>query len=136
VGPVLELGSGTGAFVLAMLAREVAERDLTLVELDPSLAYRLAHRYPEARVVNGDAAAIDRHIGDDKFGAVICGLGLLNMPSAAVEAILKGPSPTWHRLRASTCSPMGVGVRCPMISATGSISTSSASEQPGEICRL
>lgn len=89
LGPVLELGSGTGAFVPAMLARGVAERDLTLVELDAPLARHLAHRYPSAQVVNDDAAAISCHVGDQRFGAVICGLGLLNMPPAVVEAILR-----------------------------------------------
>jgi phosphatidylethanolamine/phosphatidyl-N-methylethanolamine N-methyltransferase len=88
LGPVLELGSGTGAFVPAMRARGVAERDLTLVELDPALAAHLTRRYPKARVLNGDAAAIGSRLGDDRFGAVICGLGLLNMRPAEVEAIL------------------------------------------------
>lgn len=88
MGPILELGSGTGAFVPAILARGVAARDLTLFELDPSLAYRLARRFPAARIVNGDAAELSHHVGVNRFGAVVCGLGLLNMPPSVIETIL------------------------------------------------
>jgi phosphatidylethanolamine/phosphatidyl-N-methylethanolamine N-methyltransferase len=87
-GHVLELGSGTGAFVPALLNRGVAENNLTLVERDPSLARLLARRYPSAQVLNVDAAQIATATKGRTFGTVICGLGLLNMPEADVEAIL------------------------------------------------
>ncbi|WP_315764861.1 class I SAM-dependent methyltransferase [Sphingomonas sp. Y38-1Y] len=85
-GPVLELGSGTGAFVPALLARGIAERDLVLVERDVPLADRLRHRYPRARVIAGDAAEIGT---GEPFAAAVCGLGLLNMRTETVEAILR-----------------------------------------------
>lgn len=88
MGPVLELGSGTGAFVPALLERGVAEDDLTLVERDLSLARLLTQRYPRARVLSIDASDIDDFTSGPLFGAVVCGLGLLNMRPEEVEAIL------------------------------------------------
>lgn len=90
-GPVLELGSGTGVFAAALIARGLPEADLTLVERDPRLARLLAHRYPRASVRSIDAADLDgggaRHARP--FTATVCGLGLLNMPAREVEVILR-----------------------------------------------
>jgi phosphatidylethanolamine/phosphatidyl-N-methylethanolamine N-methyltransferase len=90
-GPVLELGSGTGAFTAALIGRGVAAADLTLIEQNEGFARLLAARYPEARVLAIDAAAVDAAEHDDgrPFGAAVCGLGLLNMRDDVVEAILR-----------------------------------------------
>lgn len=88
-GAVLELGSGTGAFVPALLARGVAERDLTLVERDRALARRLAARYPAARVRALDATLLEQALAGERFGAAVCGLGLRAMPDDDVAAILR-----------------------------------------------
>jgi phospholipid N-methyltransferase/membrane protein DedA with SNARE-associated domain len=89
-GRVLELGSGTGAFAAALLARGVDEGDLTLVEQEEGFARLLARRYPRSTVLASDAETIggreDHPAG--RFGAVVCGLGLLNMPVEQVERIL------------------------------------------------
>lgn len=89
MGAVLELGSGTGAFVPALLRRGIGEHALTLVERDPALARLLARRYPRAAVLNLDAANVARLAGDASFGAVVCGLGLRNMRQHEIEAILR-----------------------------------------------
>ncbi|PCD04803.1 hypothetical protein COC42_08510 [Sphingomonas spermidinifaciens] len=86
--PVLELGSGTGAFVPALLARGLREADLVLVERDACLARRLAIRYPGATVLACDAAAIPAGDLAPPFAAAVCGLGLLNLRAEALEAIL------------------------------------------------
>lgn len=90
-GPVLELGSGTGAFAAALIARGVAPADLTLVEQNAGFARLLSARYPDATVLAIDAASVDGDTADGgrAFGAVVCGLGLLNMPDDTVEAILR-----------------------------------------------
>ncbi|MBB5699187.1 class I SAM-dependent methyltransferase [Sphingomonas yantingensis] len=85
-GPVLELGSGTGAFVPALLTRGIRERDLVLVERDAPLAVRLSQRWPDATVIASDAARFE---DGTRFAATVCGLGLLNMPVPTVEAILR-----------------------------------------------
>lgn len=91
-GPVLELGAGTGVFTRALLARGVREDDLVLVECDPGFARLLRDRFPRAKVVDGDAAALHRHpwLKRLRFGAMVSGLPLLSMPTATATAILGG----------------------------------------------
>lgn len=113
-GPVLELGPGTGVFTQALLDRGVAERDLTLVEYDDGFARLLARRFPQATILSIDAADLaDAHRSpSDLFGAAICGLGLLNMKPAKVEAILRA---TFMRMR--TDAPLYLftyGRHCPV----------------------
>ncbi|WP_347302131.1 VTT domain-containing protein [Croceibacterium sp. TMG7-5b_MA50] len=90
-GPVLELGSGTGVFAQALLARGVPASSLTLVERDPDLAALLRRRFPDARILSIDAAALAQNgmTGPMPFGSAVCGLGLLAMPPAQVESILR-----------------------------------------------
>jgi len=91
-GPVLELGPGTGVFTRALLARGIAEADLTLVELDADFAGLLRRRFPRARVIRGSAADLSAValFPDRKAGAVLSGLGLLSMPAGTVRSILAG----------------------------------------------
>jgi phospholipid N-methyltransferase len=91
-GPVIELGPGTGVFTRALLARGVAQSDLTLIEYGPEFVPGLQRRFPEARVLQMDAAKLAQsHIFDgDEVGAVISGLPLLSMSPRKVTAILGG----------------------------------------------
>ena len=57
-GPVIELGSGTGAVTKALVARGVDPSRLVLVEFNPSFCRLLRTRYPEATVIQGDAYRI------------------------------------------------------------------------------
>ncbi len=92
IGPVLELGPGTGAFTKALIHRGVAENHLTLIEYGARFAGLLRHRFPAAKVIEMDAADLTdlSPVDQPRYGAVICGLGLLNMPEDKVEAILRG----------------------------------------------
>lgn len=113
-GPVLELGPGTGIFTRALIDRGVAERDLTLVELGDEFAAMLALRFPQARLLRGDAARLARALpaGGEPFGAVVSGLPLLSMPPRKVHAILKG---AFDRLRPDGAfNQFTYGVRCPV----------------------
>jgi phosphatidylethanolamine/phosphatidyl-N-methylethanolamine N-methyltransferase len=90
--PVIELGPGTGIFTRALLAKGVPEERLVLVEADPHLATLLGARFPKARVLNIDAAAL---AGNPLFagkaaGAAVSGLPLLSISAANVAAILEG----------------------------------------------
>ena len=91
-GPVLELGPGTGVFTRALLARGVAEQDLTLVEFGEEFAHMLALRFPQARVLRMDATELDRQplFEQRPLAAVVSGLPLLSIPDPSVEAILAG----------------------------------------------
>lgn len=88
-GPILELGAGTGVFTQALIDRGIAPGSLTLVEKHPRFAHLLRRRFPGATVIGTDAASLF-DLPPASFGAAICGLGLLNMPPAVVEAILRG----------------------------------------------
>jgi phospholipid N-methyltransferase len=90
--PILELGPGTGVFTRALLARGIAEEDLTLIENSADFADLLTRRFPDARILRMDAARIERSdLFDERpVGAVVSGLPLLSMPPRAVLAILAG----------------------------------------------
>ena len=92
IGPVLELGPGTGVFTQALLERGVKQDDLTLVESAPTFARLLQLRFPRARVLPMDARKLaDEGIYDGQpLGAVVSGLPLLSLPKGSAEAILAG----------------------------------------------
>jgi len=113
-GPVIELGPGTGVFTRALGRRGVRDRDLTLIETGHDFARMLRLRFPDARVLEMDAARIGQ---DGLFpaipaGAVVSGLPLLSMPPRKVMAILKasfrrlGPDAAFYQFT--------YGPRCPV----------------------
>lgn len=89
---VIELGPGTGVMTEALLAHGLSPQGVLAVELDPALHDGLQARFPELRVVHGDA----RRLGDLAQGfaapgtldAVVSSLGLLSMDEADRGAIL------------------------------------------------
>jgi phosphatidylethanolamine/phosphatidyl-N-methylethanolamine N-methyltransferase len=89
---VVELGPGTGVMTEALLAHGLSPQGVLAVELDPGLHDRLQARFPELRVVHGDA----RRLGELAQGfaapgtldAVVSSLGLLAMDEADRGAIL------------------------------------------------
>ena len=90
-GPVLELGPGTGVFTRALLARGVPEASLTLIEYGPEFLPSLGARFPQARLVQMDAANLKHEqLFETRVGAVISGLPLLSMPDPKVADILAG----------------------------------------------
>jgi phospholipid N-methyltransferase len=90
--PVIELGPGTGAFTRALIARGVPEDRLVLIELGADFARTLKRRYPEASVLQINAAELANMelFGSERAGAVVSGLPLLSFPQIAVVRILKG----------------------------------------------
>lgn len=89
-GPIIELGPGTGVFTRALLSRGVAESDLTLVEFGPEFIDSLCSRFPQAHVLQMDAARLGRAgiFEGQPVGAVVSGLPLLSMSPRKVTAIL------------------------------------------------
>jgi len=90
--PVIELGPGTGVFTRALLERGVAEHDITLVEFGSDFVSLLERRFPQARVLQLDAAKLSpRHFSEQAAaGVIISGLPLLSMSPRKVMAILTG----------------------------------------------
>ena len=82
-GPVIELGPGTGPVTQALVERGIAQERLVLVEYDPEFCRLLARRFPRARVIRGDAYALDvtlRGLLDRPAAAVVSSLPLLTRP--------------------------------------------------------
>jgi phosphatidylethanolamine/phosphatidyl-N-methylethanolamine N-methyltransferase len=90
--PVIELGPGTGVFTRALLERGVAERDITLIEYGWDFVPLLQGRFPQARVLQMDAAKLNSRYfrGERAPGAIISGLPLLAMSTRKVMSILTG----------------------------------------------
>jgi phospholipid N-methyltransferase len=73
------------------LRRGLRPRDLTLVEMGGEFAKILAARYPEATILQRDAARLPAPDPATRLhGAAISGLPLLSMPQAKVLRILRG----------------------------------------------
>ena len=89
-GRVIEFGPGTGVFTRALIDRGVRERDLTLVEANEHFAPALRRAFPEAKLLQRDAArlAASDLMGVEPVHAVVSGLPLLNMPLRKVFAIV------------------------------------------------
>lgn len=112
--PVLELGPGTGVFTRALLARGIAESSLVLVESNPTFAQLLSFRFPDATILQSDAALLRRlPVGPEtSVGAVVSGLPLLSMSPPTVMQILSG---AFAHLRASGhFYQFTYGWRCPV----------------------
>ena len=90
---VIELGGGTGALTQALLAHGIAPQDLLVLELNDAMHARLQRRFPQIRIVHGDARGL-REIAtargfahEDAADAIVSGLGVLSMGRALQHEI-------------------------------------------------
>lgn len=84
-GYVVELGGGTGPVTRAILAAGTPPDRLVVVERDPTLHRLLCERYPQVRVILGDAMhlqALLKREGVPSVKAVVSSLPLLSMKKA------------------------------------------------------
>ena len=92
---VVELGGGTGAITRALLASGIADEGLLVLELNAALHAQLAHDFPRACVLLGDAANLPRlareagYLDAGLADAVVSSLGLLAMEREAQARILR-----------------------------------------------
>lgn len=83
LGPVIELGPGTGPVTQALIRRGIAPERLVLVEFDASFCKLLERRFPGARIVHGDAFALSKTLAgvlEGPAAAIVSSLPLLNAP--------------------------------------------------------
>jgi phosphatidylethanolamine/phosphatidyl-N-methylethanolamine N-methyltransferase len=82
-GPVVELGPGTGAITNALIERGIDQKRLVLVEYNPGFCALLRDRYPQAKVVQGDAYTLRDSLWDVlsvPASAIVSGLPLVTKP--------------------------------------------------------
>lgn len=89
---VIELGGGTGAVTTALLGAGIHAGNLLVVELNEQLHAHLSARFPQVRVVEGDASDLPRiaadYLADGLADAVVSGLGLLSMTRETQHDVL------------------------------------------------
>ena len=92
-GAVVELGGGTGSITKAILAAGTAPEDLVVVEREAKLCAILAERFPQIRVLQGDARNLKRLLKNAGIGpvkVVVSGLPLLSLDGRDRQRIIAG----------------------------------------------
>jgi phosphatidylethanolamine/phosphatidyl-N-methylethanolamine N-methyltransferase len=82
-GPVIELGPGTGPVTEALVEQGVDPSRLVLVEFNPEFCRLLRTRYPDAKVIRGDAYGLHHVFGrmlSQPAAAIVSGLPLVTKP--------------------------------------------------------
>ncbi len=90
-GPVIELGGGTGSVTKALLEAGLPVDRLIVVERDVRLYKMLRRRFPQLRIVLGDARQLVellRPLGIDAVSAVVSSLPLISMSKAMRRQII------------------------------------------------
>ncbi len=85
-GPVVEIGSGTGALTKHILAAGVASKDLILFEMNRKFCDLLQEKYPNLAIHCRMAQDMEE-LGIKDLGAIVSGLPLLNMPENVQHSI-------------------------------------------------
>jgi phosphatidylethanolamine/phosphatidyl-N-methylethanolamine N-methyltransferase len=83
IGPVVELGPGTGPVTEALVQAGVDPARLVLVESNPAFCRILRARYPDATLVQGDAYSVRRLLETlllQPAAAMVSGLPLITKP--------------------------------------------------------
>lgn len=91
-GTILELGPGTGPVTEALLKRGIDPKRLLLVEYDPAFCMTLRAKFPDVKVIEGDAFALDQTLqGHTGFPlcAVVSSLPLLNFEQALRQKLIE-----------------------------------------------
>lgn len=90
-GLVLELGGGTGTITKACIEIGVDPQQIVVLEKAPSFCSLIRQRFPDVRVIRGDARNLKRLLKARDLGpfkAVLSGLPLLSIPEVQRNSIL------------------------------------------------
>ena len=89
---IVELGAGVGPITKELLQSVRPQTKLIVVERDPDFCKRLHARFPNADIVEGDAAHLDQLLKDrgiTQVDHVVSGLPLPSFPAELRNAILE-----------------------------------------------
>jgi phosphatidylethanolamine/phosphatidyl-N-methylethanolamine N-methyltransferase len=90
-GAVIELGGGTGSITAALLDSGIAPGNIVVLEREAALCRLLRKRFPEVRVMRGDARDLARLLARAEIHqvkTVVSGLPLLSMPLGVERAVI------------------------------------------------
>ena len=94
-GLVVELGAGTGSVTSELLARGIPPKKLIPIEMSQKLASHLQHRFPELKVIQGNAADLQNLIkaaakeSDDNVDFVVSSLPFRSLPEDLCQKIAR-----------------------------------------------
>ncbi len=115
-GLVVELGGGTGSITEGLLCAGLDPRQLIIVERDALLARCLRRRFPDCRVLCGDACRLPRlladHDVDQPVKAVVSSLPLLAMTPVQRARLMYGIGKVLED--GATMVQYTYGLRCPL----------------------
>ncbi len=92
---IVELGAGTGPITIELLRRVQPHTKLLIVEIDPDFCSRLRQRFPNADIIEGDAAHLDELLkarGITEVDHVVSGLPLPSFPPELRQSIIDSAS--------------------------------------------
>ncbi len=87
---MVELGGGTGAVTAALLKHGIPPWKLVVIERSPTLAHHLRQRFPQLRVVQGDAAQLTQLLDHDRprgVSSIVSSLPLRSLHPTTTRAI-------------------------------------------------
>ena len=120
-GPVVELGPGTGAITSALIDHGVEQKRLVLVEYNPGFCALLRDRYPQAKVVQGDAYSLRDTLWN-----------VLSVPAAAmVSGLPLGTKPMLTRLKLIRDAFVALAPGAPFVQFTYSVAPPIPKSLPG-----
>lgn len=88
-GLVVELGAGTGVMTQALLEHGVSPERLVVVEFSENFYQHLKERFPQLRIIHGDAAQLANLLPENpRINSIISSLPLISLPQVVREAIV------------------------------------------------
>ncbi len=97
---VVEFGPGTGVITAQLLAQGVLPTQLLLVEFNAKFAANLQMRFPQLKILQGDAWQIEKimaeHFPGQTCSAIVSSLPLLNFPKAQRAALMEAVDRVLH----------------------------------------
>ena len=95
-GLVVELGAGTGVVTAELLSQGITPDRLLVIERSASMVALLKKRFPEARIVHGDAASFSHYLNGTPVDSIVSSLPFVSLPRLVREAIINEIRQTLH----------------------------------------
>lgn len=142
--PVIELGPGSGVFTRSLIARGIPAHRLALIEQDTIFADRLRLLFPDALVLEMDAARLSdvELFADERAGTVVSGLPLLLMSPKQVIAVLESafehlrPGGVFYQFTYGRRSPVSRAILDRIGLAATRVGTTVANVPPAQVYRI